>query len=148
LEFVGVKTPAAIRGVGQDSIQGTSLVYSFTEAKAPSRHTEQYYYIFGARSIYKDGWKAETLHRPDIVDLQRSGTTFGKDSATEHGFDKDIWELYNLNEDFNERTDLAKKYPEKLEALKTLFDENARKYNIYPFIDWDDVFHRRIHQIK
>ena len=148
LEFVGVEAPAAIRGVAQDSIQGTSLVYSFAEAKASSRHTEQYYYIFGARSIYKDGWKAETLHHPDMVDLQRSGATFGKDSVSEHGFDKDAWELYNLNEDFNERTDLAKKYPEKLEALKALFDENARKYNIYPFIDWDDVFHRRIHQTK
>jgi arylsulfatase len=147
LEFVGIKTPQSIRGVAQDSIQGTSLVYSFQNAKAPSRHTEQYYYIFGARSIYKDGWKAETLHHPDIIDLARNGATFGgKDSASDHSFDKDVWELYNLNEDFNERVDLAKKYPEKLAALQALFDENARKYNIYPLIDWDDVFHRRIHQ--
>jgi arylsulfatase len=147
LEFAGIKSPASIRSIAQDSIQGTSLVYSFADAKAPSRHTEQYYYIFGARSIYKDGWKAETLHHPDIIDLVRVGTTFGgKDSASEHSFDKDVWELYNLNEDFNERVDLAKKYPEKLAALQSLFDENARKYNIYPLIDWDDVFHRRIHQ--
>jgi arylsulfatase len=146
LEFLGIKAPASIRGITQDSIQGTSLVYSFADAKASSRHTEQYYYIFGARSIYKDGWKAETLHHPDIIDLARAGATFGKDSATEHSFDKDVWELYNLNEDFNERIDLAKKYPEKLEALKALFDENAKKYNIYPLIDWDDVFHRRIHR--
>ena len=147
LEFVGIKTPQSIRGIAQDSVQGTSLVYSFQDAKAPSRHTEQYYYIFGARSIYKDGWKAETLHHPDIIDLARNGATFGgKDSASNHSFDKDVWELYNLNEDFNERIDLAKKYPEKLAALQALFDENARKYNIYPLIDWDDVFHRRIHQ--
>ena len=147
LEFTGIRTPASIRGVAQDSIQGTSLVYSFADARAASRHTEQYYYIFGARSIYKDGWKAETLHHPDIIDLVRNGVTFaGKDSASEHSFDKDVWELYNLNEDFNERVDLAKKYPEKLAALQALFDENARKYNIYPLIDWDDVFHRRIHQ--
>jgi len=148
LEFIGIKAPAAIRGIAQDSIQGTSLVYSFADAKAPSRHTEQYYYIFGARSIYKDGWKAETLHHPDILDLLRSGVTFGGPGPSEHGYDKDVWELYNLNEDYNERIDLAKKYPEKLEALKALFDENARKYHIYPFIDWDDVFHRRIHQTR
>jgi arylsulfatase len=146
LEFLHIETPATIRGVAQDSIQGTSLVYSFADAKAASRHTEQYYYIFGARSIYKDGWKAETLHHPDIIDLLRSGVTFGKDSASEHSFDSDVWELYNLNDDFNERVDLAKKYPEKLAALKTLFDENATRYNIYPLIDWDDVFHRRIHK--
>lgn len=143
LEFTGISTPATIRGVQQDSIQGTSLVYSFNDAKAISRHTEQYYYIFGARSVYKDGWKAETLHHPDILDLTRYGA--GKDSVVGNRYDKDVWELYNLNEDFNERIDLAKKYPEKLAALQAQFDADAQKYNIYPFIDWDDVFHRRIH---
>jgi arylsulfatase len=142
LEFTGIKVPETIRGIQQDSIQGTSMVYSFTDAQAASRHTEQYYYIFGARSVYKDGWKAETLHHPDIIDLTRYGAE--KDSSG-HSFDKDVWELYNLNEDFNERIDLAKKYPEKLAALKSQFDEDAKRYNIYPFIDWDDVFHKRIH---
>ena len=33
-------------------------------------------------------------------------------------FDTDVWELYNLNEDFNERINLAKKYPEKLAELQ------------------------------
>ena len=143
LEFTGIATPSTIRGIQQDSIQGTSLVYSFTDAKAVSRHTEQYYYIFGARSVYKDGWKAETLHHPDILDLTRFGGV--KDTTAGHGYEKDVWELYNLNEDFNERIDLAKKYPEKLAALKAQFDADAQQYNIYPFIDWDDVFHRRIH---
>ena len=138
LEYVGIKTPEYIRGIKQDSIQGTSLVYSFNDAKAPSRHTEQYYYIFAARSIYKDGWKAGAIHRPDIIDL------FKRDSVV-RDYNKDKWELYNLNEDFNERVDLAAKYPEKLAALKALFDENAKKYNIYPFIDWEDVFKGRIH---
>jgi len=143
LEYVGIKTPEFIRGIKQDSIQGTSLVYSFEDAKAASRHTEQYYYIFGSRSIYKDGWKAETLHRPDYIDENDFLDSTKKRPVQD--FSKDVWELYNLNEDFNERIDLAKKYPEKLAALQALFDENARKYNIYPFIDWDDVFHRRIH---
>jgi len=143
LEYVGIKTPEFIRGIKQDSIQGTSLVYSFEDAKAASRHTEQYYYIFGSRSIYKDGWKAETLHRPDYIDENDFLDSTKKRPVQD--FSKDVWELYNLNDDFNERIDLAKKYPEKLAALQALFDENARKYNIYPFIDWDDVFHRRIH---
>jgi arylsulfatase A-like enzyme len=144
LEFIGIPTPQTIRGVSQDSIQGTSLTYSFTDAKAASRHTEQYYYIFGARSVYKDGWKAETLHHPDMIDLTRYRAT-GEKEISGHGYDQDVWELYNLNEDFNERVDLAKKYPEKLAALQAQFDEDAKKYHIYPFIDWDDVFKRRIH---
>lgn len=64
LEFLGLKAPQYIRGVKQDTLQGTSLVYSFDNAKAPSRHTVQYYYIFGSRSIYKDGWKAGFAYKP------------------------------------------------------------------------------------
>ena len=141
LELVGLPAPAAIRGVRQDSVQGISLAYSFSDARAVSRHTEQYYYIFGARSVYKDGWKAETFHHPDIVDLtRRSGS-----DTTKYGWDKDVWELYDLSTDFNERVDLAKKYPERLAALKAQFDADAQRYHVYPFIDWDDVIKRRIH---
>jgi arylsulfatase A-like enzyme len=143
LDFLGIKAPEYIRDVKQDTIQGTSLVYSFNDAKAPSRHTEQYYYIFGSRSIYKDGWKAEAAHHPDTFDeFQFSGDP--KPSLVQD-YDKDVWELYNLNDDPTERIDLAKKYPEKLAELKALFDEDATKYHVYPFIDWDDVFHLRIH---
>ena len=53
------------------------------------------------------------------------------------------WHLYNLNEDFNERIDLAKKYPEKLAALKKLLDEELKKNNVYPLINWEDVYQQR-----
>jgi arylsulfatase A-like enzyme len=141
LELLGLRAPALVRGVAQDSIQGVSLAYSFTDARAASRHLEQYYYIFGARSVYKDGWKAETLHHPDIIDLSR----YGGGDSTKYGWDKDVWELYDLNTDFNERVDLARKFPAKLAELKAQFDADAERYHIYPFIDWDDVIHRRIH---
>jgi len=144
LDIVGIKLPANIRGIKQDTLQGVSLFASLSNGKAPSLHHVQHYYIFGARSIYKDGWKAGTLHHPDILDL--AGTTPGKAApAAARDWNKDVWELYNLNDDFNERIDLAKKYPEKLEELKKLFDEQARKNNVYPLIDWQDVFQRKIH---
>ncbi|HMG82001.1 MAG TPA: sulfatase-like hydrolase/transferase [Ferruginibacter sp.] len=141
LEFVGIKPAQSIRNIQQDTLQGTSLVYSFDNAKAPTRHTEQYYYIFGSRSIYKDGWKAEAYHRPDFFDL----TGNEKDSIVKN-YDNDVWELYDLTKDFNERNDLAKKYPEKLAALKQVFDDDATKYHIYPFIDFEDVFKGKIHR--
>ena len=59
LDLVGVKAPDEIREVKQQPIEGTSLAYSIDDAKAPSRHTVQYYYIYGSRSIYDHGWKAE-----------------------------------------------------------------------------------------
>lgn len=144
LEFLGIKAPEYIRGIKQDTLQGTSLVYSFDDAKAPSRHNTQYYYIFGSRSVYKDGWKAEVYHHPDYIDLTttQKGVPFvpGKNN-----FDTDVWELYNLNTDFNERVNLAAKYPEKLKELIALYDQQAKINNIYPFIDWEDVLKGRIH---
>jgi arylsulfatase len=142
LEFTGAKFPESIKGIKQDSLQGTSLVYSFDNPTAPSRHTQQYYYIFGSRALYKDGWKAGAAHHPDYLDLNDYADSTRP--AVTRDFDKDEWELYNLNEDFNERVNLAKKYPEKLAELKALFEEDAKKYNIYPFIDWEDVFKARL----
>jgi len=141
LELLNIKQPEYIRSVKQDTIQGTSLFYSLNDAKAASRHTEQHYYIFGSRSIYKDGWKAATAHRPDRLD-------FILDPASEYRadpnrFENDVWELYNINEDFNELHDLSAKYPEKLKELRKLFDQRAEKYKLYPFIDRIDFAHRR-----
>ncbi|SHI03208.1 arylsulfatase [Chryseolinea serpens] len=117
IELTGAKVPTVINGYPQAPIEGTSLAFSIDNPSAPSRHHIQYYEIMGSRSIYKDGWKAGTLH------------------VKKEPFDKDVWELYNLNEDFNERNNLASKYPEKLKELQDLFDAEAWKYNVYPLKD-------------
>ncbi|UAY52039.1 arylsulfatase [Ferruginibacter albus] len=141
LDLTGIKAPEYIKSVKQDVIQGTSLAYSIDDAKAASKHTIQHYYIFGSRSIYKDGWKAEAAHHPYNIDFDfKPG-----EKIADKSFDEDVWELYNLNEDFNERVDLAKKYPEKLAELKKVFDEQAQKNHLYPLIDWYDVYNKRIH---
>ena len=145
IEFAGLKLPDYIKGIKQDTLQGISLFYSVADAKAPSRHINQYYYIFGNRAIYYNGWKAEAAHHPDYIDINDSVT--GK-APVVRDFDKDVWELYNLNEDFNERIDLAKKNPEKLKELQDVFDAEAKKNHIYPMIDWEDVFRLRIHTNK
>ena len=141
IELAGLKTPQIIRGIGQDSIQGTSLAYSLNDAGAASRHLVQHYYIFGSRSIYYNGWKAEAAHHPDNIDFDfKPGET-----VADRSFDEDVWELYDLTNDFNERNDLAKKYPEKLAELKKIFDQQAEKNHLYPLIDWYDVNNKRIH---
>jgi arylsulfatase A-like enzyme len=136
LDLVGVKAPAAIRGIQQQEVEGISFAYSIDDAKAPTRHTVQYYYIFGARSIYHDGWKAELAYPSSFI----TGNFQSKAP-----FDENAWELYNLNDDFTERIDLAKKYPEKLATLKAEFEEQAKAHHLYPYITWDDVFNGRIH---
>jgi arylsulfatase A-like enzyme len=137
LDLIGIKPPEQIRGINQIPIEGTSLAYSITDANAPSRHTVQYYYIFGSRSIYDHGWKAELAFPSSFI--------HGK-TASDHPFDENAWELYNLNDDYTERIDLAKKYPEKLAQLKAEFEEQAKEHHLYPYITWDDVLQGRIHR--
>lgn len=130
VDLVKAQVPTVINGYRQEPIEGTSLSFSLNEAKAPSRHNIQHYEIMGSRSIYKDGWKAEAFH------------------IKGQPFENDKWELYNINEDFNERFDVSSKYPEKLKELRELFDAQAWKYNVYPIKDgtegyqsptlWDD----------
>lgn len=143
LELTNIPAPKYIRGIEQDSIQGISLYYSLNDAKAVSKHTLQHYYIFGARSLYKDGWKAAAPHRPDIIDLYSLPKDQQVISRDPNRFENDKWELYNLNEDFNELHDLSAKYPEKLKELKALFDVQAKKYGLAPYIDWADIYERR-----
>jgi arylsulfatase A-like enzyme len=139
LELTGINAPRQIRRIQQDAIEGTSLAYSIDDDKAASRHRVQYYYIFGSRSIYEDGWKAELAYPNNLI----TGIVKG-----DKPFDENAWELYNLNEDYTERVDLAKKYPEKLVQLKALFDEQAEKHHLYPLITWDDVLSGKIHRTK
>jgi arylsulfatase len=138
LELLGINTPEQIRGIKQDPIEGTSLAYSIDDAKAASRHRVQHYYIFGSRAIYEDGWKAELAYPNALVG----------NIGSRKPFDENAWELYNLNEDYTERVDLAKKDPEKLAHLKALFEEQAQKYHLYPLITWEDVLNSRIHRTR
>jgi arylsulfatase A-like enzyme len=125
MEAVGIEIPKTYDGVTQQPMEGVSMVYAFGDPKAPDRKHRQYYEMFGNRAIWVDGWKAVTLHANRMPwHLNVSAP-----------FEKDRWELYNVAEDFSESTDLAAKYPEKLEELKKIFDEEAWKYNVYPLYD-------------
>ncbi len=63
-ELTKVPAPKMVNGIEQDPIEGTSLVYTFSNAGAAEKHTVQYFEMFGNRGIYQDGWFARTIHRP------------------------------------------------------------------------------------
>jgi arylsulfatase len=126
LEAAGVPAPTSINGVTQKPIEGTSLVYSFADAKAPSKHTTQYFEMFGNRAIYHDGWVAATT--PGVAPWDSAAEVQGRLPAV---LDYK-WELYNVKEDFSEANDLASKHPAKLKELQDLFWVEAKKYNVLP----------------
>jgi arylsulfatase len=136
LDLVGLKAPEEIRGVKQQPVEGFSFADSINNAGAPWHHTLQYYYIFGSRSIYDDGWKAELAYPNDVL---------MKGTESDPPFDENAWELYNLKDDPTERIDLAKKYPEKLAQLKTEYEQQAQSHHLYPYITFDDLREKRVH---
>ncbi|HLP04962.1 MAG TPA: arylsulfatase [Paludibacter sp.] len=134
VELAGATVPEVINGYPQMPIQGTSFAYALNDAKAPTRKSAQYYELHGGRSIYKDGWKASVYHPRNIF-----GETGGADiNFSPRPFSQDKWELYNLNEDWNEINDVAAKYPEKLKELQDLFDSEAKKNNVYPLHSYQE----------
>ena len=60
-EILGIKPPKVVDGFAQDPIDGTSMVYTFADAKAPGRKHTQYFENNGSRGIYHDGWYACTF---------------------------------------------------------------------------------------
>ena len=122
LEAVGVPAPTSINGVAQKPIEGTSLVYTFDDAKAPSKHRTQYFEMFANRGIYHDGWVACTT--PAIVPWSTSSVYPDVNDYK--------WELYNVSQDFSEANNLADKEPAKLKELQELFWTEAEKYNVLP----------------
>jgi hypothetical protein len=121
LEICGVEMPKVYRGVEQYPLSGVSMKYSFdAKPDAPTQKHVQYYTMLGTRAIWQDGWKAVAVHAP----LTGKGH-----------FDQDKWELYNTDADRAESIDLANKNPEKLEALKKVYMEEALKNNALPLDD-------------
>ncbi|MGE5267449.1 MAG: arylsulfatase [Deltaproteobacteria bacterium] len=126
LEAAGIQAPDTVDGIKQKPIEGTSFAYTFdaANAKAPSRHTTQYFEMMGQWALYDDGWFLSTKVN------RAPWEAFGP--ANPNPLDNQVLELYNLNEDFTQSTDLAAKYPDKVEALKKKFVADAKKYNVFP----------------
>lgn len=47
----------------------------------------------------------------------------------------DIWDLYNVHEDFSLANNLADKHPEKVAEMEELFMSEAEKYHALPIDD-------------
>lgn len=117
LEELGITAPDDFRGVPQLPIHGTSMAYTFDDPSAPTRKESQYYEIHGHRGLWKDGWKAVTYHP--------AGKPFAEDR----------WELYHIESDFSESTDLAETHPDRLSDLVARWWVEAGANRVLPLED-------------
>jgi len=123
LEATTLPEPKIVNGTPQTPIEGTSLVYTFDDAKAKERHTTQYFEMFGNRAIYHEGWLARTLHRAPWQ------------ATKQKPLESDVWDLYDVTKDFSLVNNLASEQPERLKNLQALFMEEAEKYHVLPIDD-------------
>ena len=117
LTLTGADAPTVHRGVEQLPVHGTSMEYTLMDGTAPSTRTAQYFETTGYRGVYRDGMKAVTAHE--------EGTPY----------DDDVWELYDLREDFSETHDLSEERPEEVAALVEAWWDDARTYGVLPLDD-------------
>jgi arylsulfatase len=124
-DILNITPPNFYNGVAQDKMDGVSFVNTFDDADAESERTTQYFEIMGSRGIYKDGWFAGTFG-PRIPWNPAGSKLKGWDP------NEDVWELYNIEEDFSQANDLAEKNPEKLQEMKEYFLLEATKNKVFP----------------
>jgi arylsulfatase len=124
-DILGITPPRFFNGVEQMPLDGVSMVYTFDDPHAKGRKRTQYFECLGSRGVYHEGWFAGTFgpRRPWVADPS---------GLISWNPDKDVWELYNLNEDYSQANNLARQMPEKLAAMKDIFTMEATKNKAFP----------------
>jgi arylsulfatase A-like enzyme len=125
-EVLGITPPFEVSGVQQDPIDGVSFAYTFGDPKAKGRLVTQYFEVMGSRAIYHDGWMASAFG-PRTPWLAGAPPNIASWTPS-----NDVWELYNLQEDWSQANDLAEQMPEKVAQLKELFIVEAAKNKVLP----------------
>jgi arylsulfatase len=120
-DLVGVTPPEVYRGVEQLPVTGHSFASVIADPAAPATNTLQYFEMGGSRALVaRDGdetWKAVCKH----------------DKGAD--YDTEPWELYRLDDDWSECTDLAEQRPEKLAELIELWWREAERHGVLPLDD-------------
>ncbi|MFV0366615.1 MAG: arylsulfatase [Mangrovibacterium sp.] len=127
-EILDITPPKTVNGIEQMSLDGTSMKYTFDNSKAEGQKKNQYFEIYASRGVYHDGWFASAFG-------PRTPWVQGLPNLKDWNPMKEQWELYNLNEDWTQANDLAKKNPEKLEEMKNIFLVEAKKIRSYPLAE-------------
>lgn len=131
-EILAIEPPEVVNGFQQDPIQGVSMVYTFDDVNAKGRMHTQYFEIMGSRGIYDDGWFAcaKGPREPWVPGVPAG--MFDENGQLLWNPDNDVWELYNLEEDWSQANDLSEEMPEKLDQMQALFMIEFARNNAFP----------------
>ena len=158
-DVVGLEPPASFNGIKQLPMDGTSMAYTFKDAKAPGRKHQQYFELMGSRGEYSDNWSA-TVFGPRkpwdanqaalvslpgkiafVLNWQWLGDTLG---WMKWRPENDQWSLYDLNADFSQSNDVAAQHADKLAELRKEFEIDAEANHVNPIgASFNRAFHPR-----
>jgi arylsulfatase A-like enzyme len=126
LEVAGIPAPDMVDGIEQKPIEGTSFAYTFEaeNAKAPSRHTTQYFEMMGQWALYHEGWLLSTKVN------RAPWEAFGP--ANPDPLNNQEFQLYDLSKDFTQSNDIASAHPDKVAEMRKMFLAEAEKYQVLP----------------
>lgn len=127
LAATGTPLAPTVNNVPQLPMEGQNVTGTFASAKTPGHLGPQYVELYGNKGLWQDGWQIVTSHRFRTWDWNTAKT-----------FDEP-WELYDLNKDPGQTTDLAAKYPDRVRTMAAAFDEQAKRYNVYPIHNLSDT---------
>jgi len=130
LEVAGIPAPSSVDGVAQMPMHGTSFAYSFADAAAPERHTEQYFEIVGNRAYYQDGWMWSC--RIDRVPWKLDPADLARFAPDRWNPEQDRCELYDLASDFSQSKDVSAQQPDRMQAMEARFWSDAEKFQVLP----------------
>jgi arylsulfatase A-like enzyme len=126
LEVAGIHPPEYVDGIKQAPIEGTSFAYTFDakNAKAPTRHTTQYFEMMGQWALYDHGWLLSTKVN------RAPWEAFGP--ANPDPLNNQVFQLYDLRKNWNQTDDIAAQHPDKVAELRKKFVAEAKKYQVIP----------------
>lgn len=109
LEAAEAQFDMVVDGVAQIPVAGRSFLPTVRSRTAPGRQA-QYFELRGNRAITSGRWRAVAIHDCD------------------QPYANDRWELFDLDSDFSETTDLAARHPAKVTEMKALWDDQWARY--------------------
>ena len=126
LELTEIAAPNMVDGIAQKPIEGVSMAYSFgkADADAETRHPTQYFEMMGVQGLYNNGWMLSA------VPLRAPWQLLGKavlNPASAYKF-----ELYDVQHDWTQYTDVAETNPAKVREMTDLMFAEFARYQVLP----------------
>jgi len=126
LEATEIPAPVMVDGIAQKPIEGVSMAYTFdkADANAKSRHRTQYFEMMGVQGLYDDGWMLSAV--PIRAPWELAGKAIDSPATAFK------MELYNVQHDWTQYTDVAAANPNKVREMTDLMFGEFAKYQVLP----------------